>query len=502
LFFFLWNYFFALFCYFFAFFLTSSSVFAADVTLEDFLAVYYTHISSDVPESYRYIQLEYTNIQPGTALYKAMQKAVYLDLFPNSAVALPLQKKVTEEYANRFLERDLHIKFNFLSNTFLTHKKLSDLLSELPTYYEKRWYGANATDVSQSPLLGETSFSLFTDVYESILEDHVDKDTFTARQLIDGAIKWMTEATNDAYTTYYTPEESASFHRSLEGEFEWIGAYLEKKDNVVQIVSPVAWSPADKAWLQAGDIIVQVDDFFIFSWTSIYDVINVILWPKGTSVVLKIQRWSAIFDVTIIRDVISLEGFMYEELSEDVLYLDINSFNVWLEKKFDQAAVEFGKMQPKKVIIDMTDNPGGSLDAADRVLHYFIPAGKPTIYIEEPYNSYEMKSKIVPATQFLWNAEIIIMINSGSASASEIVAATIKDYYPQATIVGTQSFGKGSVQRLNEYDDGSLFKLTIAKRYSGKTHVGIHHVGVTPDISVSDDPATEQNEILEKAKSL
>lgn len=478
------------------------SSFAANVTLEDFLSTYYTQIASDVPESYQYIDVLYTNVHPETGLYKALQKAIYLDAFPNKAIKLPLTKELTEEYVNRFLERDFRMKFNYLPDTILTHKKLSDLLAKLPTYYQKRGYDADKQPDKKNNISREESFELLNDVYTNLLQHHYNQDNYDSRDLIDGAIRGMMEITEDKYTIYYTPEEAASFHRSFEGEFEWIGAYLEKIGDDITVDSPVPGSPAQKAGLKPGDIILKIDDFVIKADTPVYEAVEHVLGPKWSKVTLQVKRGTEILEINITRGTIVLDAMVYKKLGNGDLYIDINSFNMGLEKEFEKAAIEIARMNPSKIIIDVTGNPGGSMDAADRILHYFVPMGEPTVHIKQAYQNYDLSAKSVPESQFFGDKEIVIMIDDQSASASEVLAITIKDYAKDVTIVGTKSFGKWSVQRLDEYNDGAMYKFTIAKWFSGKSHTGIDGVGIEPDVEVEDKPETEINEILQKAMQL
>ncbi len=471
--------------------------FGRTITLGEFLDQY-TAIKKPAA-SYKYIKLNYKNIEPLTYEHIVMQKAVYLDLMPNKHINFPFKAKMSEKMAVSLLE-----KFEWISleatDAALSQEVLDIMLSFI------KWTSAKNVEVSlnrEYDIAKNREFAILNDVYEKLTKLHYDKDELVKSKLLHGAVKGMAQATDDEYTAYFPPVESKTFTESLQGEFVGIGAYVDMpQPGKFIITAPIEGSPAEKAWIKGGDQVIQVDDFVITEEHGTQTIIQHIKGERGTKVTLTIIRDGKTLEIDVIRDLIIIESVEEKKLDAGTAYIDINQFSDGIYYKFATILEEANIENKNKIIIDLTDNPGGSLQDVVMMLDHFVPKGKPSVVTRDLNNEEVILSEWAESKYYLGNKKVIFMINNGSASASEILAGTAKEYNPQAIIVGEQSFGKGSVQSLVEYFDNSLLKITTAKWFTGKDKVSIDDVGITPDIIVEDDPETEKDEILEKAKTL
>lgn len=459
-----------------------------------FFANYY---AQDVPDSFQYIDLNFKGVAPNSDLEDALQILVYLDLLNNSETDINAQAKLDIYTFEKLAEKIIQIKIS--SNHSSEAKKslyttYSDLESIAEILKEREAKQNSATlksskSKSTSSDLGVNGEILF-DVFKTLKKSHYDKDDISNNQLVEGAIKGMTESLGDRYTTYFPPVESDDFFDGLEGQFEGIGAYVDMPTpGEMIIISPIVDSPAETAGLKGGDRITHVDGKEITSEHSLREVISWIKGPAGTQVVLTIDRegQNTPLDITVTRAKITLKDIEYKNIDAKTFYIQIKNFGNNADVEFKQALTELKeKKSVKKVIFDLRNNPGGYLGEVSNMLSYAIPKGEATAIVSSGDNDLAYKSLGLELLDFS-DYELIFLQNSGTASASEIMIGTMKDYYPESIIIGEQSFGKGSVQSLKSYRDGSTLKYTSAKWFTGKNRNGIDGVGITPDIELEFD---------------
>lgn len=322
---------------------------------------------------------------------------------------------------------------------------------------------------------------LFWKIWEELEDRYVDKEVIENESMVYGSIKGMVRALDDPYTVFMTPEESKQFSESLEGTLEGIGAELTVKDKKLVIVTPLRKSPAEKAGLLAGDEIYEIDGELAENMTLV-DAIMKIRGKKGTTVTLTIirQKLAMPFDVSITRDNIDIESVTMEKLDDGIVYLSVNQFNDKTNDEFGKAISGMILDEPKGLIVDLRYNGGGYLEIAVQLLSYLLPKDTPAVVIKERSKSDEIRR--TNGNPKLLNVPLVVIVNDSSASASEIMAGAIQDH-KRGIILGTKSFGKGSVQEVQKFTDGSSMKITIAKWFTpnGRT---IDKVGLTPDIAV------------------
>ena len=334
--------------------------------------------------------------------------------------------------------------------------------------------------------------SLFWDVWGEIDSRYVDgTKVLDSQNFIYGSIKGLVSSLEDPYTVFMTPDETKEFEENLNSQLEGIGAELTVKDGMLVVLSPLKDSPAEKSGLKPGDIIFEINGETTSEMT-LFDAIMKIRGAKGTDVTLTIIReeLNEPFEVTITRDEINIDSITFERLEGDIAYISVNQFSDNTAEEFEKAVNEILLDTPKGVIIDLRYNGGGYLDIAVEIVSEFIEGKKPAVLIKTK-DGNEDETFNTTGNARIPKVPLVVLVNEGSASASEIVAGAIQDS-KRGLVMGEQTFGKGSVQEVELLRDGSSLRLTIAKWLtpSGRS---ISEVGITPDRIV-----TQKQEDLDK----
>ena len=309
-------------------------------------------------------------------------------------------------------------------------------------------------------------------------------------QLFYGAVAGSVASLGDPYSIFLEPEISNDFQEELAGRFEGIGAEITIKKEILMVVSPLPDSPAEKAGLKAGDKILKIDDYDT-AGISLMEAVKRIRGEKGTKVVLGVFReddGNEIIDIEIIRDKIVFKSVSWEMKEGDIGYVKISHFNEDTSRVFDEAMADLLPKNPQGMILDLRNNAGGFLGMAIDVADWWID-GKPVV-IEQFGENYKDnvltldKRKVYDAGlgADLGGIKTVVLVNKGSASGSEIVAGALQDY-GLATLVGETTFGKGSVQELEELRGGASLKITIARWLTPKGRT-IEGDGIVPDIEI------------------
>ncbi|MDR3559423.1 MAG: S41 family peptidase [Candidatus Pacebacteria bacterium] len=350
-----------------------------------------------------------------------------------------------------------------------------------------------------SPTNDQVDFSLFWKVWDLLKEKHVDKDKLNAQQLVYGAINGMLAATNDPYTEFFDPEQNKEFSQDIGGSFEGIGAELGVKDKILTVIAPLDGSPAQKAGLRSGDKILKVNGQSI-SNMSIDQAVNLIRGPKGSKVTLTIFREGDqnTQDIAITRDTIEVKSVNLSFKDNGIAYLQITQFSSNTSQEFDDAMNQIIAHQSKGIILDLRDDPGGLLDQAVDVADRLISKGQ--IVVTEKDSAGKEDSTYTTGGDKLSSLPLVVLINQGSASASEILSGALKDDR-NITLVGQTSFGKGCVQEFLDLPGGSSVKITVANWLTPHGDY-IMNKGITPTIKVdmtADDTKNNKDPQLDKA---
>lgn len=350
--------------------------------------------------------------------------------------------------------------------------------------------------VSQNKgLPARLDYSSVNEVYQALKRKYDGQ--LDEQKLITGMKKGLVEAAGDPYTTYFDLEEAKSFDEQLNGSFSGIGAELGKQGSDIVVISPIAGFPAEKAGLKSKDVIVSVDGQDV-TGMSVDEVVKRIRGEKGTSVKLVIIRDSQERkEMTIVRDTITIPSVETKILDNNVGYIRISRFAEDTSGLVSTAAADFKSKNVNGIILDMRNNPGGYLTAAVDVSGQWLKTGQKIL--DEKRDGKVIESYSATADGQLVGIPTVVLINEGSASASEITAGALKDNNV-ATLVGTKSYGKGSVQEFSKFSSGSVLKVTVARWYTpaGKN---IDKEGIEPNVTVelSEDDAKANNDTQLKA---
>lgn len=337
----------------------------------------------------------------------------------------------------------------------------------------------------QKNLPANLDYSGVEALYDKLRADF-DGDLDQAK-LLDGIRSGLAKAAGDPYTEYFNPKAAEQFNSDLNGSFTGIGAELSKDDkkNIV-IVSPISGFPAEKAGLKPKDIIAEIDGSSAYD-ISVSDAVAKIRGAKGTQVKLTIVRSGEPKSFTITRDQITIPSVTSKTLDGNLGYLRISRFSEDTARLAQKAASEFKVAGVKGMVLDLRSNPGGLLESSVKVSGLWLPDGKTVL--SERRGGEVIRTYKSDGPAMLAGVPTVVLIDEGSASASEITAGALKDN-GVATLIGMKSFGKGSVQQLENLVDGGILKVTIARWYTpgGKN---IDKEGIKPDteVKISEDDA-------------
>ena len=343
--------------------------------------------------------------------------------------------------------------------------------------------------------------TLYWNVFSKLKEKYVDAEKLTNEDLLYNSIKGMLSATDDPYTVFMDPEENKAFDEDIEGTFEGIGAELGIKQGILTVVSPLKDSPAEKAGLRVGDKILKVNDESTADM-SIDDAVSRIRGKDGTEVKLTVYRAESeekTKEITVTRGVIKVESVTLEMKDNNIAYFNVVRFG-------DDTAIVFNRLlrevprETEGIVVDLRNNPGGYLDVAIDLASLMLPDGK-VVVIEEDKEG-QKKNFYSRGEDKLSAIKTVVLINEGSASASEILAGALRHNRENVTLVGQKSYGKGSVQELIELSDNTSVKITVA-RWLTPNGEQINEKGIQPDIEVElTDEDYEQNRDPQLDKAL
>jgi len=334
---------------------------------------------------------------------------------------------------------------------------------------------------------------LFTDVFGIIQKEYVE--TTKPKEMVYGAIKGILE-TLDPHSAFMPPETYREMQEETRGRFEGIGIEITSKDGVLTVVSPIEDTPAFKAGILAGDQIVRIEGD-VTKNLSLMDAVKRLRGPRGTKVTITIMREGSTKpqDFTLVRDVIPVRSVRYELMDKQYGYIRLSQFQEKTDGDLDKAikALETeSKGTLKGLILDLRNNPGGLLDQAVKITDRFVESG---LIVSVEGRRDEQKMKFYAHSQgTLPDYPLVVLINGGSASASEIVAGAIQDL-KRGVVVGTPSFGKGSVQTIFPLKEGAGLRLTTA-RYFTPSGRSIQAKGIVPDIIVKPAKPEDEKEIV------
>lgn len=346
----------------------------------------------------------------------------------------------------------------------------------------------------------DVDFALFWEVWDRLEENYLNKEEIDPAQMVFGAIQGMVASLDDPYTVFLKPPENKEVKEDLNGAFEGVGIQLGYKDDQLAVMAPLKGTPADKAGVKAGDLILKINEEAA-NELSADEAAQKIRGPKGTKVKLTLLHSGEkeSYEVEITRETIIVPSVEVDFLSDNgqtVAHLKLLKFGDRTAEEWEKAVNQILDYQPqvKGIVLDLRNNPGGYLTGSVFIASEFLSSG--VIVQQEQANGFK-ETYSVDRQGKLLAQPLVVLINEGSASASEIVAGSLRDHQ-RVRIVGTKSFGKGTIQEAEDLPGGAGLHITTA-RWLLPSGESIDEVGLKPDVEIKDDPETEADEQLAKA---
>ncbi len=343
--------------------------------------------------------------------------------------------------------------------------------------------------------------SLFWEVWQIIEAKYPQIGTSTlptSEERVRGAVEGLLGSLGDPHTSLYTEKDQQSLREELGAAFEGVGMELGQKDEVLTVIAPLKGSPAEKAGVKAGDRIYKIDGEDSLDML-VDDAVLKIRGKAGTTVALTLLREGEAdpIEVSVVRDRIVVPSIETENRKDGVFVITLSTFAEKSGREFKAALREFSESKSRDLVIDLRGNTGGYLGQSVEIASWFLPAGE--VVVSERYGGAEADEKLVSKGYRAWDKapEVAILIDGGSASASEILAGALSER-ADVKLYGETTYGKGSVQELVDLSDGSAVKITVAQWLTpdGKS---ITKDGIEPDVEVEDDAETDEDEVLEAA---
>jgi len=359
------------------------------------------------------------------------------------------------------------------------------------------YLGSDSTARNYDRLSEKISLSALLDVLNILEQKYVGDLDY--QELLYGSIRGLVKGVGDDYTVYFDPEQAEMFKEDISGSFEGVGMEIGIRDGQLTVIAPIEGTPAFKAGILAGDKILKIEDTLTADLT-VEEAARMIRGKKGTPVKLTIYReeWNEPKEIEIIRDVIVIPWVKLEFVDENIAHLTIAQFTENVSSQFEQVAQEIIDSGTDKIILDLRNNPGGLLDKAQEIAGWFLEKGDVVLY-ERLSDGSEIEYRAKGNEKFT-NHKLVVLINQGTASAAEILAAALKENRKDVKLIGEKSFGKGSVQEAVDFREG-LVKVTVAYWLTPKKKM-IEKFGLEPDITVKmteEDYKNQKDPQLEKA---
>jgi carboxyl-terminal processing protease len=332
-------------------------------------------------------------------------------------------------------------------------------------------------DTQNNEWTQNVNFELYWDTWDLIRDNYVGSEEISDKEMFYGSLRGLVSSLDDPYTEFMDPSDFKNFQDDMSSSFEGIGVEIGIRDDILTVISPLDGTPAFDAGIIAGDKIIEIDGESTKNM-NINEAVSRIRGPKGSEVVLSIFRegLEEIQEISIIRETIIIESLEYEEVEDGVFSIKITSFNDDTEYLFFEAVKDIMSLDPQGIILDLRNNPGGYLDASVSILGEWIDGEVAVIEKFGPEHLVDYKAR---GLNRLSDISTVVLINRGSASASEIIAGALRDHN-KAYIIGRKSYGKGSIQMINNLREGSAVKITVAEWLTPNGQ-NINEEGIEPD---------------------
>ncbi|MFA6917424.1 MAG: S41 family peptidase [Candidatus Gracilibacteria bacterium] len=434
---------------------------------------------------FKVLETMFRTLDIGTNFFFDRQKFAFTDINKNSGLAPIAQKAseigITESSNPKSFKMAKRITRGETADYLYKIKQYKNLGTVQITYSFELPQATNSTSQNsdvEKELLDNPSFDILLDVWKTLKQDYLYKDTLDNSKLVLGAIEGMVNQAGDTYTVFEKPGEDTILE-SLSSEYEGIGISIEMIDNKITVVSPLKDSPAEKAGIKPGDVITAVDGESMIG-KKLSDVVTKIKGPAGTNVKITITRDGKEQNYTITRSALfyaTVSNEFVEVGTKKIAHLELRSFNDDTFAEFEKTAKDIVDQKADGLILDLRNNPGGYMDVAIGIIGLFTDKEKTAVKVKFSDNS--VQSFKTNKNGLLKDIKTVVLINAGSASASEILAGALQDY-KIVKLIGEKSFGKGTVQDIQAYRNGAILKYTTA-RWMTPNGRDINKKGLTPE---------------------
>ena len=413
---------------------------------------------------------------------------------------LDLQNKESESKGFKRPSKDLYLPFLILGAILFVLGLIVGQNFVLP-------FGVNperkiTITGEKTPANIKVNFSPFWEAWDSVTKNYLEPGKVDPQKLLYGAISGMVGAVGDPYTVFLDPNENKDFNSELEGTYQGVGIQLGFRDSKLVIIAPLDGTPAKNAGVRPGDVILGIDDKDTSNLT-LPEAVKLIRGEPGTKVKLLLKREGRAepLEVNLERSTIKVPSVVFENKDSGIALIKLSRFGESTKSEWDKAVNDIINGGFKKMILDVRNNPGGQLDVAEYIVSEFVVNG--TVVVQQETSGGQKISKKSEREGRLQNVDTIVLINKGSASASEIVAGALRDL-KRFKLIGETSFGKGTVQAVNELPDGSALHITTTK-WLTPNDTWVNGSGLKPDIEVKfteEDFKTNKDPQLQKALEL
>jgi len=348
----------------------------------------------------------------------------------------------------------------------------------------------------QSNFFSGQNLTLFWEAWQAVSNKFIDREKIDQKKAFYGALQGMVKSIGDDYTEFYSPQEAKIFNEDISGSFEGVGMEITVRRGIITVVSPLEDTPAWRAGIKSGDLILKINNEDATN-LKLEEAVMKIRGPKGTKVILTIMRedFKEPKDIEIVRDVIVVHAVKFKMLENNIGYIKILNFGKNSVPEFYNAINDLLTKGANKLILDLRNNPGGFLESAVIISSWFLPKGDKVV-IEDFGGKSPQRIHRSLGPGILSNLPLVVLVNRGSASASEILAGALRDNL-NVKILGEKTFGKGSVQEVVNLSDGSLVKVTVARWLTPKGKL-IEGKGIDPDIEIKNE-SDKEDLVLNKA---
>jgi carboxyl-terminal processing protease len=348
----------------------------------------------------------------------------------------------------------------------------------------------------QSSFFSGQNLTLFWEAWQAVSNKFIDREKIDQKKAFYGALQGMVKSIGDDYTEFYSPQEAKIFNEDISGSFEGVGMEITVRRGIITVVSPLEDTPAWRAGIKSGDLILKINNEDATN-LKLEEAVMKIRGPKGTKVILTIMRedFKEPKDIEIVRDVIVVHAVKFKMLENNIGYIKILNFGKNSVPEFYNAINDLLTKGTNKLILDLRNNPGGFLESAVIISSWFLPKGDKVV-IEDFGGKSPQRIHRSLGPGILSNLPLVVLVNRGSASASEILAGALRDNL-NVKILGEKTFGKGSVQEVVNLSDGSLVKVTVARWLTPKGKL-IEGKGIDPDIEIKNE-SDKEDLVLNKA---